>query len=81
MKYKVLKTCTAGNRGKYCKEGDIVSFTEEITNKYLEPVGNKAQVTTKPKKDADQKPLSSLGKKPELKTGMAAKRKDKEEVK
>jgi len=78
MKYEVLVTCHAG--GRYCKKGEngvvnIVEFRDEIVSPYLKPIG-KVKVVEPVKKKGQA--LSSLGKKPEITTGMAAKRKPKE---
>lgn len=69
MKYEVLETCHAG--GRYCTKGEIVEFKEEVTNKYLKPVGKAAPVKEKKSGQA----LKDLQNKPEIKTGMAAKKK------
>lgn len=79
MKYKVLETCHAG--GRMCRKGAIIESTTEIKNKYLEEVADGGQDAPKKEKNPDQKPLSSLGNKPEIKTGMAAKKKKEKEDK
>ena len=77
-KYEVLVTCHAG--GRMCRKGEngvvnIVELDKEIDSPYLKKLSNFAKVT-KPIKQG--KALKSLGKKPEITTGMAAKRKTKE---
>ena len=78
MKYEVLTTCHVG--GRYCRKGkdgvvNIVDLEANIDSPYLKKVSNFVKVTKLVKKG---KALSSLGKKPEITTGMAAKRKTKE---
>ena len=77
MKYEVLTTCHVG--GRYCKKGEhgvvnIVDLEANLDSPYLKKVSNFVKVT-KPIKQG--KALSSLGKKPKITTGMAAKRKEK----
>lgn len=76
MKYKVLETCHTG--GRFCRKGTIVEFPEEVVNEYLEPITEK-QIKEEKEKEVKVKPkqaLKDLGKKEEITTGMAAKRKD-----
>ena len=78
MKYEVLTTCHVG--GRYCKKGEngevnIVDLASNLDSPYLKKVSNFVKVT-KPIKQG--KALKSLGKKPEITTGMAAKRKTKD---
>ena len=77
-KYEILTTCHVG--GRMCRAGkdgvvNIVEFRDEIVSPYLKPIG-KVKVVEPVKKKGQA--LSSLGKKPEIITGMAAKRKTKE---
>lgn len=70
MKYEVLRTCHTG--GRMCRKGMIVEFKDEIVNEHLKPLSKNTVV---PEKKTGET-LKGLGKKPELTTGMAAKRKE-----